>query len=416
MGILLVSLHSFTLIGIHAFSIYNKIVFGAKLIYETLTLLALRFRTHLGISLLFWVDAAGSLSSLDLHTRKINSDSDPSQHNTFYTCCFDFVRTSEVNEKVLLLLATSIYYEYLELTRLNLPLLLWYLYSSSHKPFLLVASWLVDIWLTLICTFLIYPKIERSPIYWHLRFASPYQDMNLHCEHLGSTTKLLLLLFWFLYSIAHEPFFLVASRLVDNCSDLYITHSRPTPKIERLDRWQRRSADIHKFLNLTWTSTFPAPCWGLIPLPGSAKSFNFQIETISRSSVYLLQIDIIGISAFNARPGTNHPYFLAFLLAFTDSSNLPAHNLRCCLLVADSFALVCRFIPSSKEKRNLDQQLSTEMDIIARSARLGTNYSYLLFCCHWQIPLPHLDKKLPCYLPCWRLIPFLWPCSFNFYK
>ena len=122
MSILLISLHSFTLIGIHAFSIYNKIVFGAKLIYETLTLLALRFRRHLGISLPFWVDATGSLSSLDLHTRKINSDSDPSQHNTFYTCCFDFVRTSEVNEKVLLLLATSIYYEYLELTRLNLPL------------------------------------------------------------------------------------------------------------------------------------------------------------------------------------------------------------------------------------------------------------------------------------------------------
>ncbi len=114
MSILLISLHSFTLIGIHAFSICNKIVFGAKLIYETLTLLALRFRTHLGISLPFWVDAAGSLSSLDLHTRKINY--------TFYTCCFDFVRTSEVNEKVLLLLATSIYYVYLELTRLNLPL------------------------------------------------------------------------------------------------------------------------------------------------------------------------------------------------------------------------------------------------------------------------------------------------------
>lgn len=203
--------------------------------------------------------------------------------------------------------------------------------------------------------------------------------MNLHCEHLGSTTKLLLLLFWFLYSTAHEPFFLVASRLVDNCSDLYITHSRHTPKIERLDRWQRRSADIYKFLNLTWTSTFPAPCWGLIPSPGSAKSFNFQIETISRSSVYLLQIDIIGISAFNARPGTNHPYFLAFLLAFTDSSNLPAHNLRCCLLVAGSFALVCRFIPSSKEKRILDQQLSTEMDIIARSARLGTKLPLLAF-------------------------------------
>lgn len=110
MSRLLISLTSFNLTGIHASPIYNKIVFGAKLIYETLTLLALRFRTHLGISLSFWADAAGSMSCLDLHTRRINSNSDSSQHDTFYTCCFDLVRTSEVNEKVLLLLATSIYY------------------------------------------------------------------------------------------------------------------------------------------------------------------------------------------------------------------------------------------------------------------------------------------------------------------
>lgn len=167
----------------------------------------------------------------------------------------------------------------------------------------------MDTWLTLIYTFQIYPKIGRMPIYWHLRFSSLYQDMNLHCKHLGSTTKHLLLSFWFLYSPSHESFFLVASWLVDSWSTPYTTHSRSTPKIGHLDRWQRRYAGIYKFLNLIWTSTFVAPCWRLFPW--SAKSFNFQGETISRSSIYLLQIDIVGISTFNFRPGTNHPYLLS---------------------------------------------------------------------------------------------------------
>lgn len=295
-------------------------------------------------------------------------------------------------------------------------------------------------------TFLNYPQVGRLPICWHLRFSSPYQDINIQCEHLGSTRKLLLLSFWFLYSTAHEPFFLVASRLVDNWSALYITHS---------NRWLRRSADIYKFLNLTWTSTFLAPCWRLIPLPWSAKPFNFQIETISRSSIHLLQIDIIGTSAFNARPGTNHPYLppcwhslilqaylhitflllasswllcfglpihsklhrekesgptiiywnghhcqigspgnksplLAFLLSFTDSFASPGQETSLLLVLptAHSFALALPIqLPQIKIVWAID--LSAEIDVIgisAHNARPGMSYPYLLSCCYLKTP------------------------------
>lgn len=102
--------------------------------------------------------------------------------------------------------------------------------------FLLVAVRLLDTWLTLIYTFRIYPKIGRLPIYWHLRFSSLYQDWNLHCKHLESATKHLMLSFWFLYSPSHESFFLVASWLVDSWSAPYTTHPRSPPKTGHLDR------------------------------------------------------------------------------------------------------------------------------------------------------------------------------------
>lgn len=170
MSLLLIPLSSFTPIVIHAFSIYIKVVFWAKLYRWN------RWHSWHGSSGHIWASAflpgwmlLARWVAL-MHTRNINSNSESSQSYTVYTCYFDFVRTSEVNDKFycywLLRFITNIWSRQDK----NLLLSLYIFYSSSHKPFLLVASRLFDTWLTLIYTFLIYPKIGRLPICRHLRF------------------------------------------------------------------------------------------------------------------------------------------------------------------------------------------------------------------------------------------------------
>lgn len=144
-----IPLSSFTSIGIHAFSMTTRWCSEQKFIDQTLTLLALRFRTHLSINLPSWVDAAGSLSYLDAHSKHQFEFRIVSTLHCLYLLLLVCAHIWG-QRKILLLLATSIYCEYLETTVQNLLLSLWFLYSSLHKPFLLVACRLVDIWLTLV--------------------------------------------------------------------------------------------------------------------------------------------------------------------------------------------------------------------------------------------------------------------------
>lgn len=165
-------------------------VFGAKTYRWNLTLLAQTFRTHLGINLPFFVDATGSMSCLWFAYSGSTIKTSDSYMTLFILASILCAHLGPTRE-----FTTIGYLTFVRISRAD------EIKPSAFVPIPLFvgiqisvavcwsAGRLVYTWLTLIYTFLIYPKIGRyAGIY--IRIPSPYQDMNLPCEHPGSTRKL----------------------------------------------------------------------------------------------------------------------------------------------------------------------------------------------------------------------------------